>query len=93
VLICSTEPECKVYFYSNLLIEAFTLGRNVFAIFGVIFSLFLLLEWQRADQLEKARNLAFERGTVGRVVNADELQRGARRSIMDARAARRDSRP
>ncbi len=73
--------------------EAFTLGRNIFAIFGVIFSLFLLMEWQRAVQLEKARNLGFERGTIGRVVNADELQRGARRSILDARAARRESRP
>ena len=82
-----------MYFYSNLLMDAFTLGRNVFAILGVIFSLFLLMEWQRADQLEKARNLAFERGTAGRVVNADELQRGARRSILDARTVRRDSRP
>lgn len=82
-----------MYFFSNLFMSGFTLGRNVFAIFGVISSLFLLLEWQRADQLEKARSLSFERGTLGRVVSADELQRGARRSIMEARAARRDSRP
>ena len=38
-----------LHFYANLLDSLFTFFRNVFAVFGIVFGLMLVLEWRRGE--------------------------------------------